>query len=343
MNIFRANTKSRLASGASNINMILLLLVLALMSSTSIVIINSINKDNARNLVRVYSMEAADKFYSYLSEQLTLVRKASKSKVVTSWFTDENDEAKKKLAFDELEDNAAVLQDAHFYLGVQESLNEYSFMGGDNFASFVPHDNLDPNRTDDIWYFECIDSENEYTLRIDCDKSSNIWRLWINHKVIADGNIAGVFCSALKVPDVFNDIFDEYDVKKVRGYIIDRKGIIQSDSTHHSIYGEDYDNHIHEESIDAGFATALAVYENRIDGFFTSHSLPEVIKLKKGPYEYAAIEPVGSTNWSVVVFYNGNTLSGIANLLPLLGVMLAALFIYVVGRNALIEDRKSVV
>ncbi|MCL1929454.1 MAG: ATP-binding protein [Treponema sp.] len=343
--------KSRIAVRSRNMNTILLALVLFLMTIMAAVIINSINSDRARNTVRTYSMEAAEKFYAYISQDLTLVRKAAHSKAITAWFADEEDEAKKTLAFDELVDYAAIMQGNHFYLGIQESMNEYSLMHGHEheykhghgfelaFADVVSHDKLDQSRAEDAWYFECIESDNDYSITIDIEKAFQMWHMWINHKVMADGNLVGVFCSGLRVPDVFYEIFDEekYNEKQVIGYIINKHGVIQSSSINHAIYFEEDNNHIHEESSDSVFAAVLGSYLGNIKGVFGPHSRPEVIKLAKGPFQYAAIEPISSTDWSVVVLYNTHSLAGIANLMPLLIVMLIILLIYVVGRNALMN------
>ncbi|MCL1911217.1 MAG: GAF domain-containing protein, partial [Leptospirales bacterium] len=329
--------KSRIAARVSNINTILLVLVLTLMATIAAVIINAINNETSMNLVRAYSMEAAEKFYSYISQDLTLVRKVSHSKAVKAWFADEGNWAKKTAAFDEMMDYTGMLQGTHLYFGIQKSLNEYTIRNEAVLADFAPFGKLNSSVSDDAWYFECAGSENDYTLKIDIEKYSNTWRLWINHKVTVNGNTAGVFCSGLRVPDIFHDIFEKYESKKVRGYIIDRHGIIQSDSTHAEIYLMNLGNHIREENTDPVFASALHSYMGRIDGFFGLHSRPEVSKLSQGSYGYAAIEPIGCTDWSVVVLFNGNALSGVADLLPFLIIMLAALFMYVTGQNALMK------
>ncbi|MCL1836132.1 MAG: ATP-binding protein [Treponema sp.] len=337
--------KNRLAAHTRIVNMVLLFLVLVLLTVVSGVIINRINNENARNIVRTYSMEAADKFFSYISQDLTLVRKAAHSRAITAWFANEGDQQKKFDAMDELSDYAAIMNGNHFYLGIHESMNEYSLMHGHGhehetgpmFMDVGPHARLDQQNPDDIWYFDCINSDNVYSLNIDVEKATNMWHLWINHKVLLDGKFLGIFCSGLGIPDVFYEIFSEekYNQNIVRGYIIDRRGVIQSSSIDPRIYHEE-DNHIHEESSDPAFAAALGMHIAGIQGVFGPHSRPQVLRTSKRPFEYVAIEPIGSTDWSVVVFYNGHSLAGVANLVPLLVVMLSALFLYVVARNAIV-------
>jgi signal transduction histidine kinase/CheY-like chemotaxis protein len=328
----RQRQKSRIAARARNVNTILLILVLVVMTAITGVIINGINTGSSMNLVRAYSMEAAEKFFSYISQDLTLTQKSAHSKAVTAWFADEKNEAKKAAAFDEMMDYVGMMQDIYLYFGIHESLNEYTIESRMPFSDLVSFGKLNKEASSDVWYFECIESDNDYTLKIDMEKVTGTWRLWINHKVMVDGKVAGVFCTGLKIPDIFHDIFGKYETQKVRGYIIDRHGIIQSDSTHAEIYLMDFGNHIREENSDSAFAAALHSYMGRIDGFFGLHSVPEVVKLSKGMYGYAAIEPVGSTDWSAVVLFN-NSLLGTAHLLPLLITMLVALLLYVVARD----------
>ncbi|MCL1815278.1 MAG: ATP-binding protein [Treponema sp.] len=329
--------KSRIAARSRNMNTILLVLILLLMMVTAGVFVDGINSDAAANLVRAHSIEAAEKFYAYISQDLALVQKAARSKAVTSWFAAEKDEEKKAEAFYEMMDYAGVLQGVHMYLGINATLNEYTVDGTTAIADIVPFDQLSQTNPSDEWYFECAFSENDYVLKIDEEKLTNTWWLWINHKVMEGGNFVGVFCSGIRIPDIFHEVFVNYDEKKVRGYIIDRHGIVQSASTAIGIYIEGSENHIREESTDPAFAAALSAYENRINGFFGFDSLPEIVRLTKGPFGYAAIEPIRKTDWSIVVFFNNYSLAGVINLLPLLIVMLSAMLVYVVSRNAIMN------
>ena len=336
-NNFLKNNTSRIAKRSRNMNAILLVLVLLLMTATAGVIINGINNDAARDLVRGFSIEVADKFYAFISRDLTLVQKASRSKAIINWFADEEDEEKKAAAFDEMMDYVGIQPNAHIYLGINSSLNEYIIESGTELRDFISYDRLDPASSNDYWYFRCIGSENDYRLDIDNIKRTGIWRLWIDHSVRSGQDIIGAFCSGLRVPDIFHELFTDFEDEKIRGYIIDSHGVIQSASTAVGIYSEHGENHIREESTDPAFAAALAAYEKQIVGFFDIDSEPQIIKLSKGPYGYASIKPIRSTNWSVVIFFNNYSLSGVMNLLPLLAAILLALIIYVLGRSALMN------
>ena len=329
--------KSIIAAHTRYINFILLSLVLFLMAAISALIISGINKENSKNLVRAYSIETAQMFYSYISENLTLVRKVSSSKAITEWFADEENPEKKALAFNEMMDYAGILQDARLFFGIDKSGKQYTIEGRVDYDEFFAFDSLHLSKFIDAWYFECRESQNEYFLKIDIERFSKTWRLWINHQVWTDGKFTGVFSSGLEIPDVFHNSFTKYGINKIRGYIINKYGSIQSDSTASEIYVEENFSHIREESTDLAFSTVLAAYLKRINGFFSEHVEPETVKLLSGRYDYAAINPINNTDWSVVIFYSGDSFSGLKGIMPLIIVILAAMFLYIIGRNTLIS------
>ena len=336
-NILKKRKTGKLARNARNINAILLILVLILVAAIAAVIIDDINNDNARNLVRANSIEAAQVFSSYINEELTLVRKAANSKAISNWCADEGHEAKKAYAFDEMLDYTVILQDAQLYLGISESRNEYTIVGRTVPEDFVPIARIDQSIIDDAWYFESVSSGNDYIMNIGLNKFTNEWQLWINHKVKLYGKTVGVFCSGLRIPDVSNQIFRNYDSRKIRGYIIDRYGVIQLASSINEAYSGEARN-IRVEINAPLFIDAINSYSGLVKRFFAPQSQTVVTRLSKGTYGYAAIAPVSGTDWSVVVFYNNDFISDITYILPLLIVMLAAMLLYVVGRNALMNQ-----
>ncbi|MDR0324454.1 MAG: response regulator [Treponema sp.] len=329
--------KSRIAARAFNINIKLLLLVLVLLMTMSAVIITGINNQNAENLVRSYSAEAAQMFYSYISEDLILARKVANSKAITGWYTDERNDEKKTAVFNEVIDYTGILHGVHLYFGIHESKNEYSIHSDVMLDNFVPVGTLEPFDPDDAWYFEGMESKNDYIITIAIDDSGQNWYLWINHKVIADGELIGFFCAGLRIPDIFQKIFDKYEPDMISGYVIDKNGIIQTDSSAYDTLSEKVTRDIIDESSDPAFTAAIASYLGRIDGLFTNLSQSEIIKLRRGAYKYAAINPIDKTDWSIVILFKGFAYSSLINLMILLFVMLIILLLYVVGRNILMN------
>jgi signal transduction histidine kinase/DNA-binding response OmpR family regulator/HAMP domain-containing protein len=211
-------------------------------------------------------------------------------------------------------------------------MNEYTIVNTASLEYFVPVALLNPSVLEDAWYFKSIESRNEYDLNIGHNTSNDAWHLWINHKVFSEGDLVGIFCSGLRIPDVFDQILG--NERNIRGYIINRGGIIQLSSAENNIYSGMAPRHIRYESADYAYAEALQLYLDNISGFFDPHSQPVILTLGRASRGYASFAPIVGSDWSVVVLYNNNILSDISYLLPLLTAILTALFLYVAGRNA---------
>jgi signal transduction histidine kinase len=323
--------KNRLAAHVRTINTLLLALVLIVITTMAAVLITGITSDASKNLARFYSIESVEKFNAYISRDLALVQKVSRSKAVRSWFADEENQEKKITAFNEMMDYAHLLQSVELYFGIYGSLNEFSVNAGASFDEFVPYDKLDPLNPDNAWYYECMASEYECVLNIDIDKYSHRWRLWINHKVLDEEKFVGIFCSGLQIGTVLADMYGQYDVNNVKGYVINKDGLIQMDSTYYELYAEETEHHIHKASSDPAFTQAIDSYLEKIDGYFDRQMHPQVIKLGSGPYGFVSIAPIYGSDWSAVTFFNNRSLFSIAKLYPLLIVMLFAFVLYTIA------------
>jgi signal transduction histidine kinase len=333
--------KNRLTRYVRAINTLLLVLVLIPIIIMAAILVTGITSDASRELARLYSIESVEKFNSYISRDLSLVQKVSRSKAVSSWFADEENQEKRITAFNEMMDYADLLQSVELYFGIYGSLNEFSVNAGALFDEFVPYDKLDPLNPDNIWYYECMASDNEYTLNIDIDKYSHRWRLWINHKVFEGENFVGIFCSGLQIGTVLKEMYGHQydDIVNVKGYVINKDGMIQMDSIHDStyyeLYTEEIERHIREESSDRVFTQVIDTYLKNIDGFFERQMQPVVEKLGSGSYGYMSIAPIYDTDWSAVTLFNNESLFGIAKLFTLLIVMLFAFVLYTIAGNLL--------
>ena len=317
--------------------MMLLLFVLLLISAMAGVMVTGVASGASKNLARFYSIEAVDKFNSHISQDLALVRKVAHSKAVTSWFADEENKEKRTAAWQEMMDYVGVLQNAELYFGINDSLNEFAINSKSSFDDFVPGSTLDPEDPVNVWYYQCIISENEYVLDIDIDKFSHQWNLWIDHKVIFDGKLAGVFSSGLNIDAILNDMFSQYDTKNVRGYVIDRYGKVQMDSSNYELHREGNNYNIHDIVSDPVFSLEMDSYLENISGYFKPRETTNVIKLSRGPYGYVSITPISYSDWSVVTFFNNRSLFSVTNFLPLIAAILAVFVLYTLAGNILMR------
>jgi len=303
----------------------------------ALLMVTSIAGDASKNFARLYSSEAVGKFNSYIDRDLMLVRMVSTSKAVTGWFADEENQQKRVAAYHEMMNYADMLHSPTLYFGIHRSLNEYSVESGATLDEFIPFDVIDPSHPYNQWFFNCINSENDYTLNIDVDKVTDTSRLWINHKVIDEGKIAGVFCSGLPFDEVSRNLFTRYDIENVRGYIIDRHGYVKMDSSMAGFYFEEVESHMPEIERDTYLAFAIGSYLKNITGYFDSYAQPEVFRLRKGAYGYVSLAPISGSDWSVVTFFNSGSLFSVATLLPLIIAMMSSFLLYTLAVNTMIR------
>ena len=321
--------KPRIESRFRNLNILFFLLMSAIMVAVLALFTKNITEAASRDYARFYSLEAVAKFNTYLNRELGLVTKVAHSNALANWFADELSSNKKTAAFDEMMSYIDMLYSAELYFGINATLNEYSVSRGASFDEFKPFDVLSQTKEYDHWYFDCIYSKHNYMLNIDIDKVTNQRRLWINHKVVRDEKVLGVFCSGLLFEHVVKELFHDYDAASARGFVVDSKGVIQMDSTltADDKLGEyEKERRIQEISADASLAAVMSGYF-AAENYFSSGDRPQVIRLAEGQYSFAAVGPIPGTNWTVVTFY-AESLFGMAKLWPLLYAMLGGLVIY---------------
>ncbi len=328
------------------INILLLVIILVLVAGGGAGLIINIVEETSSNYARFYSIETVEKMGSFLNREIALIEEVSTSDELLDWFADESDPAKKEAAYLEMMDYASMLQITSLYFGIYDSLNEYSIESEATIEEFVPFDVLDPDNLHDTWYFDCIASENEFELNIDVDKISRTQRVWINYKVVQNGTVLGVFCSALQFDDVFFDLFGQYEEDNILGMIIDADGTIQMDSTGYEnvTYYEDildYDkeekNHIFSVNSEPAFIEPVKQHLELTAAQRMVYGSPEVIKLSTGDYGYASIAPISNTNWMVVTFFNSRSLFDGTLFILLIFIILSSFVIYTLVSSSLLR------
>ena len=332
--------KRKIAAQVRSIHMLILVLILVLVTIMAVVMVTGITDSVSENIANFYSSEAIGKFNAYVNQELVLARKASLSSHIVDWLADEDDPAKKAAAYDEIMDYTAILKEARVYLGIHESLNEYYAFGSEiPLSNFSPIGRLDPADTMNDWYFNCVKSNHDYTFNVDIDKATHERHIWINYKVMKDNELKGVFCFGIPFDEMARNLFAQYDNENVKGYIIDRFGLIQMDSTLSDLHFEEKTskNRIHIFYTNPLFHSAMDTYLDNIEGYFDLSVQPTMIKLDKDFFKYVLIAPITGTDWSVVTFLNNRSLFSIATLLPLLITMLSAFLIYVLADNFFIH------
>ena len=320
-----------------NINILLFILISVIMASVMGSMLYNITKTVSRDYALLYSSRSIGILNTYLNREIALIENAARSKYVTEWFADELNPEKKLLAYEEMMRLLEILRSSNLYFGIQASGNEYS-VEKTPFEEFNPYTVLNPDKSDDIWYFACIASPNNYELNVDIDKLLNRKLVWLNYKVTdTDGKILGVLCTGLQFDNALEEIFGEYDNESIRGLIINKKGIIQMDSALHgvdSLIIYETPHHIDKYFLGSSIPE-LKAYLESITGHFESGISPKIVELTSGVYDYASIAPIQATDWTVVTYYNSSSLYNLKKLIPLFVVLLAVFVVYSIAISIL--------
>jgi len=327
--------KSKIAARARNTNVVLLVLVLALVIVTAALIGTRIAAKASTELAYYSSAETVNRFSTYMSSSLALVQKAAHSKAITEWFADESDPVKRAAAYYEMLDCINQMSGTELVFGIHKSKNEFTISSGATLDEFQPFDVLYPDDPNNAWYYELVNSDEEYNFNISTDKITDDWHIWINHKVYHDGELVGVFCTGLQFEDMLGVMFAGHDQKSVKDFVIDRNGVIQISSSFDVRELDEQGIKIDSECADPAFSRFINSYLQSIGGYFGSGAPPQALKLTSGPYGYASIAPIANSDWLVVTLYNSNTLFSVASFLPLLLVLVIALIVYTVISTAM--------
>ena len=320
-----------------NINIGLFIFAFVLMVAVMISAFNSIIGHVSSDYASRYAASSADAFSANIIKELGLMSKAARSASVVAWLSDEENEAKKALAFEELSGIVGELYSTNIYIGIKNSGNEYHVGEGtslDEFQSIAVFDKTNP---EDVWFFSTIDSDRDYILDVAMDNVLDQKRVWVNYKVTQNDVPLGVISTGLAFSHVVGELFAQYDNETLRGIIIDENGTIQMDSKllqNPDYLNQDFVFQIEQEFSDPVLLNAIREHLNVIDGVFEERSPPIVVELNSGTYRYATIAPIRNTSWSAVILYDPSSSVSMTLFLPIFAILLALLIIFALATNA---------
>jgi len=308
-------------------------------------IISSISDDFARRLARQYSIETAANFLTSTNSHFVLAQQLAHSTTISRWLVNENDEAIRNAAIEEIMGFSAYAPHVFLMFTAYESKNVYDLRIGFTEEDFVPWWQVEANAQ---WFLDAKYAELPFQINIQRSRPVNgIFSVyvWTNHRMYYNGDFVGVITAGSPFGAVFDTIFGDFDIRTRRGYIIDELGMVRVDSAQRlevlynglsnpQLLPEALQNQELAEAINWHLST-------KIDGAFNvGKEMHQTIALG-GAFRYASIAPIVGTNWSVVVLSaNAGTFDVIsinlviAAFVILVLLMIAGNFIY--GRMTLI-------
>ncbi len=300
-----------------------------------------VGKTVSRDYAELYSFKTAAALNKYLIKDIHVLQNIIRTQAVQEWFLDENDPEKKALAFAEFKKIGRELYHETLYMAFPNSRRQYVYTKGIVLEEFYSKAHLDITNVEDSWYYEVARSENLYELNVDTDKVLRHTLLWINHKILsADGELIGVICTGVPFGHILNGIFDSYDVKNIRGIVINSSGFVQMDSAaDKDILVDDSTLHFKELVKNPVVHAALDVYLPNIKGYFSGMMQPMVLDLTDdAKYDYVVMTPIENTNWTVITFFNSSSLFSLEKFANLLWAVFVLLFVYVVTVSVVSKD-----
>ena len=342
-----AGHTNRLATRASVLYLGIPALALVLISVISYIIFRNLAGDSARRLARQYSIEAAGNFLASSNSHFVLMQQISRSTTIARWLANEDDPTSRALAFEEIMGYAVFLPNAYLMFTANDSLQAYNFsvdLAPEEFAPWGSLLDYPPEARQ--WFYEARDIEPPFNLNIQRARMANIPHLWSNHRMYYRNRFVGVVTVGSPFANIFDTVFGSFNVDNRRGYIIDKNGIVRTDSAGLlpvlDEHGLPTFPEMPEKAYNRTLRDGIACHLNTmIAGLFPAGMTPcAAISLYSGIYHYASIAPIAGTNWSIVVLSNYSDVFAAEQYMPLISSALALLVFSVLIGSTLV--RRSV-
>jgi diguanylate cyclase (GGDEF)-like protein len=341
-NLQSAENRLGLSVRFRKINNMQFAVIAFIMAAGTLYMIDNITDEVSRDYAAYNSAAIASVLETYLNREIGILGAAAYSKAAIEWFSDEENQEKKQAAYEEFLTTMRGLYNKSLYIVVNNSGHEYAFEGNFDFDEFQHRSVYSRDNPEDNWIFDLMASPFEYNLNVDIDKDLQRKRVWLNHKVIKDGETVGIICSGMELYKTVEQAISRYDQKKTRVLIIDERGVIQMDS---SLLGDDgflifgITRTLGGEISNPEFQVVIKAHLDNIKEYFKEMTIkPDIVRLHSGRYKYAAITPIGTTNWSVIKLFDSSSLFAQTKLLAPFAIMAALFILFVLSSNNLIQS-----
>ncbi len=328
------DSKQRIEFVFGSLNLLIFTIFCVILLWLAIGIIRTTTIDISRDYAELYSIKTTGSINAYLHREITLISSIANSKLIIDWFNDEQDPIKKDLAYAKMKDFLEVLDSKLLYFGIAKSGHEFSFEIDTPREDFKHSATLNKDGVDDGWFFESASSPHNYVLNVDIDKIKKREMVWVNHKVLSkDNKVLGVISTGFPFDKILKRAFDDYEQANIRGVVVDSKGLIQTDSVYEKTkFFDDSTLKVQEVFPWPIFTQRLNNYLDSINRYFDLNDKPVVIELMgNAEYSFASITPIAMTDWSVITFFNADSLFNFKNFQVLLWSIVIILVIYIIS------------
>lgn len=175
---------------------VLSLVVFIVIGAISLLLIYQFSSSTALLLGREYVLErvmnSKEKLSNTLALNLRLAQKVTSSLMLKRWMNDEANEYSKSRAFKLMRDSADVAQADSWFVAMRESGHYYFDDKQNSFSNKELLKTLNPQLSDDAWFFQMLGSQEQYNFNPDYDGAVNATKLWLNMVVMDEGKPLGI-------------------------------------------------------------------------------------------------------------------------------------------------------
>ncbi len=156
-----------------------------------------------------------------LEREAALARNLANSPVLIEWILDEENQAKRRRAFEELAAYRDSFSDSNSFVGILSSRRYYNWGAEGKLVT----SRMDRDVTTDQWFFQTIESGQPISFNLDYNVNVDVSRVWINCLVTHDGKRLGLAGTGLEITETVSKIVSSED-PGTSVMLIDTDGVI---------------------------------------------------------------------------------------------------------------------
>ncbi len=179
-------------------------------------------KDNTRNVAELSTMNIYSEINNELTKPIYVAVTMANDSFLKEWIVNESNE--------DIDDIKSFLS------GIKSQYNYNSvFMVSSDTLNYYYSDGINkvisPTNDHDIWYYDFLQSSNDYELDVDVDELNGILTIFVNVKIYDNSNnitaVVGVGLVMEHIQEIMALFEEEYDLDV---YLVDSEGLVQSNS-----------------------------------------------------------------------------------------------------------------
>ncbi|MBS3810187.1 MAG: HAMP domain-containing protein, partial [Desulfobacterales bacterium] len=173
-----------------------------------------------------FTLLSAQKIEAPVTRELALSKRFADSVLLRQWLEDPESESRRSVFFQEADGYQEAFQGGNYFL-VNHETRAYYFNGPDKEYSQEPRYYLDPDNSDDEWYFTTMKDFDTFTINVNPDVHLDNVQVWIDVMVWNEDRKIGMAGTGLELTAFLEEFIDVQE-PGVTPMILDSEGLIQA-------------------------------------------------------------------------------------------------------------------